>query len=48
MEHFLFLAHVTMFLPSLQAHMVKIYRNMNALTLHVYCEGKTNTIRLRR
>lgn len=35
MEHFLFPAHVTMVLPSLQTHMVKIYRNMNAFTLHV-------------
>lgn len=48
MEHFLFPAHVTMVLPSLDAHMVKTYRNMNAFTLNVYREGKTNTIRQRR
>lgn len=42
MEHFLFPAHVTMVFPSLQAHRVKIYTNMNALTLHVCCEIKKN------
>lgn len=44
MEHFLFPAHVTMVLPSLQAHMAKIYTNMNAFTLHVYCEEKKNQL----
>lgn len=41
MEHFLFPAHVTMVLPSLQAHMAKIYTNMNAFTLHVTVKKKT-------
>lgn len=40
MEHFLFPAHVARVLSSLQAHMVKIYTNMNAFMLHVDCEEK--------
>lgn len=40
MEHFLFPAHVTIVLLSLQIHMVQIYTNMNAFMLHAYCEEK--------
>lgn len=43
MEHFLFPAHVTMVLPSLDAHMVKTYRNMNAFTLYTM-KGKSTQL----